>query len=387
MSLSTAIHLGDTIHAGNTGLPAAADRLGALAAEHAAAADAARRLPPEIIEGLRDAGVARHFVSTRWGGTDGTFTDFLDGVIKISAGCASTGWCASLLGASARFAAHLPEMGHEQLWASSADTFIATGLVAAGTAERVSGGYRLSGRWSYISGVEFAEWALLCGSVGESETPSGVAVTHQRFFAVHKNAYQIVESWDCAGMRATGSHNVVVTDAFVPEHMSFDRQDMVNGINTWSSQPTHNVPYQASGAFMMAAPIVGAAQGAVRAAAHALRGKRMTDAAQTEFARATARVDAAQYLVEQAAEVIDNRSFTAADMARNQRNASFAAEQATEGVAGLVRAAGTSGLSESSPLQRAWRDVTAAATHVALRYDITRAAANYSEALISGAGH
>ncbi|MCE0445488.1 hypothetical protein LT493_11970 [Streptomyces tricolor] len=103
-----------------------------------------------------------------------------------------------------------------------------------------------------------------------------------------------------------------------------------------------------------------------------LKGKRITESVQIDLVRAAARIDSARHLVEQNASVIDDRAFRPNRTARNRRNASFAGEQAAEAVAALVRVAGTAGLSDSGDLQRFWRDVTTATSHVALRYDITR---------------
>ncbi|MEY9876230.1 alkylation response protein AidB-like acyl-CoA dehydrogenase [Streptacidiphilus sp. MAP12-33] len=356
------------------GESAAFAELLALAAREAELSDATRELSPGIVTGLRAAGFARHFVARRFGGTEGTFAEFFQAVLDLSSACAATGWCAALLAASSRYAAHLPEAGHEAVWGPNADALIATGLVPAGEATAAVGsGWRLSGRWQYISGVTFADWALLCAKVAGED---GL-----RFFALPRGSYEVVESWDCVGMRATGSHTVVVEDVFVPAHLSFARQDMETGVNAWSDVAAHNVPFQAIGATVFALAPVGAAQGALRAASAAVAGKRLTDTMQLELVRASARIDAARHLVEVNATVVDDRAFTPRLLARNQRNAAFAAEQAAEAVAALLRAVGTAGLTESSPLQRLWRDVTAATSHIALRYDVTRAAANYTAAL------
>ncbi|HEU5427936.1 MAG TPA: acyl-CoA dehydrogenase family protein [Actinocrinis sp.] len=359
-----------------TGLRNASEKAGSIAAKYADAGDAQRDLTVEVVDALREAGFARHFVSSRWDGGDGTFGEFVQGVFNVAEGCASAAWCAALLAASARFASYLPEAGHRELWGSSPDTLIADGLIPAGKAQPVAGGHRLSGTWPYITNVSFADWALLCASVGDGPQPE------LRFFALPRGSYRAIENWDNAGMRATGSHSLVVEDVFVPEHLSYNRQDMVEGRNRWSSDPNHNIPYQATGALMLVTPGVGAALGAVKAAVQALKGKKLQEASQIELTRAVARIDAARLLVEQSAATVDRRSLTPALIARNQRNGVFANEEVAEGVNGLIRAAGTRGLSESYRLERFWRDTISATSHVGLRYDNTRIAATYSALLI-----
>ncbi len=363
-----------------TGLRAASEKAAAIAAKHADAGDAARDLTPEVVDALREAGFARHFVSSRWDGGGGTFGEFLQAIFTLAEGDASAAWCAALLAASARFSAYLPEAGHRELWGSSPDTLIADGLIPAGKAVPVDGGHRLSGTWPYITNVEFADWSLLCASVGDGPQPE------LRFFALPRGSYHSIKNWDCAGMRASGSHSLVVKDVFVPEHLSYDRQNMVDGHNSWSDDPNHNIPYQATGALMLVTPGVGAALGTVKAAAKALKGKKLQEASQIELTRAVARIDGARLLVEQSAATVDSGALTHALIMRNQRNGVFANEECAEGVNGLIRAAGTRGLSESFRLERFWRDTIAATSHVGLRYDNTRIAHNYSTLLLEGGG-
>jgi alkylation response protein AidB-like acyl-CoA dehydrogenase len=346
----------------------------AMAAErHAGAADATRRLAPEVVEGLRAAGFARYFVGSAWGGTEGTFAGLTRSVMSLGEACPSTAWIASLAAYSARFAAHLPLEGHHELWGESPDVFVVTGLVPNGQAVPVAGGWRLTGRWSYVSGVEFAGWALLCAPVagddGAGDSSAGDGPPELRFFAIARDRFEILETWDSVGVRATGSHTVTVTDQFIPSHLSYPRTEMISGQNSVSTALCHNVPFQAVGALTFIAPIVGAANGALRAAAALLADKRRTLCMDVEIVRSSGRVDVSRHLVEQNAHVIDTAEFTPAAMARNQRNGSFAAEQSTEAVNGLMRAAGTGGLSEASALQRFWRDVVGMASHVALRYE------------------
>lgn len=342
----------------NVGLAAAAEKVRLIAAEHAADADATRKLAPEVVETLREAGFARHFVAAARGGSEGTFAELTEAVLLAGRGCAATAWCASLSAYSARFAGLLPEAGHDVLWEHGPDTFIVTGLPPMGKGAAVDGGYRISGRWAYVSGVDFADWALLCAVVGEEA----------RFFALPRQDFTVLETWDSVGMKATSSHSVVVDDVFVPAHLTFSRADMLTG-TSWSPVASHNVPFQAVGGLTFAAPAVGAAMGALDACVSVLSGKKQTVTSAVDLVRASAQVESAKLLVEQNAGVLDDREFTPAAMARNERNVVYAAEVLVDAVGGLVRAAGTGGFAEAGALQRFWRDVVSSVSHVALRYE------------------
>jgi alkylation response protein AidB-like acyl-CoA dehydrogenase len=336
----------------DAGLVPAADRLRLLAARHAADADTGRSLSREVTDAIREAGFARHFVAARFGGTEGSFEDLTRAVISVGEGCAASAWCASLAAYSARFASHLPEQGHQELWGAGPDTFVATGLMPAGRARPADGG----------------------------EGPPQL-----RFFTLPRGTYTVRETWDSVGMRATGSHTVVVDDVFVPAHLTLDRADMLTGRNGSSGVPAHNVPFQAVGGLTFIAPVVGAATGALAACTGSITGRRRNHTAELTVVRASGRIDAARHLVEESARVLDRRLFTPEHMARNERNAPFAAEILREAVTLLVGAAGTGGLGEGHALQRFWRDITSATSHVALQYD-TAARKNYSAVLLGPEG-
>lgn len=364
---------------GTAGLAEAAEKAGVVAAEHAADADRDRVLSPEVVEAVTAAGFARHFVAAEWGGAEGSFDELTRAVLTVGEGCAAAAWCASLAAYSARFAAHLPLEGHRALWEGNPDSAIAAGLIPSGRAVPADGGWQVTGEWRYVSGVDFADWVLLCGAA-----PGADGKPEPWFFALPRGTYAVHETWDNAGMRATGSHTVAVDAAYVPRHLSFPRAEMLTGRNAASGLPAHNVPFQAVGGLTFIAPAAGAAAGALRAARGLVTGRHRVPAAETKVVRASGRLDAAVHLVRQNAEVIDERQFTPALMARNERNATFAAELLQEAVGLLVQACGTGGLAAGRPLERFWRDVTSATSHIALQYD-TAARKNYSAVLLGPA--
>ncbi|MCX4970514.1 hydrolase [Streptomyces sp. NBC_00654] len=351
------------------------EKLCTLAAQQADTADHTGRLAPEVTDSLREAGFARHFVATRWSGSEGSFADLTRAVVALGQACPATAWCASLSAYSARFACHLPPEGQQALWEGGPDTVIATALMPGGRAEAAGGSWRLAGRWSYVSGIDFADWVLLCATVD-----CGDGAPRLRFFALPRGMYTVHGDWDSVGMRATASHTVVVDSVTVPDHLTFDRSVMITGSNPHSDVPAHSVPFQAVGGLTFIAPVIGAGIGALSAFAAGLTGRRRTAANESALVRASGRVDAARHLVEENTRVLDERWFTPDHMARNERNATYAAEAVREAVGLLISAAGTAGLGSRHPLQRFWRDVTSATSHVALQYD-TAARKNYSAVL------
>jgi alkylation response protein AidB-like acyl-CoA dehydrogenase len=353
-----------------------ADELADVARASASAADATGQIAPEVIEALRSAGFPRHFVPSRWGGNEGSFASVTRSVLSVGEACPSTAWLASLAASSGRFAAHLPADGQAEIWRDGPDVLMATALVPSGRAVPEGDGWRLAGRWGYVSGIEFADWALVCAPAGDD--PAGL-----RFFALPRGHYEVQRTWDSIGMRATGSHTMVA-DGLVPARRSFLRSELISGKNATSAAACHNVPFRAIGGPTFVAPVAGAVTGALHAAARMLAAKHRAPSTDLALVRSSARVDTVRALVEQTALALDSGDVTPAMAAVSQRNAAFAGEQAAEAASDLIRAAGTGGLSQAEPVQRYWRDVMSMTSHVSLRFE-TSAVTTYLPLLLTAA--
>jgi two-component flavin-dependent monooxygenase len=362
--------------------PTAAD-VRTIAARHARDADRDRRLSPEVVQALTDAGFARHFVPLGFGGEAGTFTAFLRDVATVAEGCASAGWCASLLASHARMAAFLPAEGRRELWGDGPDARISAAVVPGGTVTPAEGGARLSGAWNFVSGVDFADWALLSG-VEPDTTPRRL-----RFFAVPSSDWTVDDTWFTVGMRGTGSRTVVLDDVFVPHHRSFAQQAALDGAAPSPDGPAarcHTVPFRMVNGLSMVGPALGAARGALAHWSRWIGGKtemlmgrevRAAEKAsvQAALARSATAIDACELLLGRIAGLADAAGPVGpAAIARSHRDYAVAAEYLTGAVDGLLRASGARGQSEDNPIQRAWRDVHAAASHAALQFDPNAAA-------------
>ncbi|MFI9205647.1 oxidoreductase [Streptomyces sp. NPDC053048] len=343
------------------------------------------RLTPELAEAITDAGFARHFVPRRWGGTAGTFTAALWAVAAVGETCASTSWCAALYAAHGRLAAYLPEAAQYELWGDTPDVRIAAAVVPpAGEATATDGGWRLAGRWSYASGVDHAHWILLSSLTGTG------AERVVRVFALPRAAVEVLDTWRNAGLKGTGSHVVVVDDAFVPGHRTFTLPDLAR--TDPGAARCHAIPYQLVAGLQFAAPVLGAAHAALRnwtAGVAARRGPDGSPASPTAGARrtlalASAEIHAAGLMLEAAAHRADAAEVTPVTVAENVRDASAAVHQCATAVGRLMKAAGARAQAEGDPLQRRWRDVTAAAAHGALGFEA--AADHYAQAVLGAEG-
>ncbi|WP_329495104.1 acyl-CoA dehydrogenase family protein [Kitasatospora herbaricolor] len=359
--------MANSVTSGPDLVEAAAD-VAKTAAELAGEAERDRRLDARVVRAVLDAGFARHFVPARWGGTAGTFTAVTEAVATVGQGCTSAAWAASLTASLGRMAAYLPAAGQQELWQDGPDPLIVGALMPLGKAEPDADGWRISGRWPYVSVIEYSDWALVCAVTTDEARQA-------RFFAVPRASYRIVETWESVGMRGTGSNTLVIEDVLVPAARSFGRDTVTGGAAEDAEAACHRVPLKAVNGLCFATPVLGAARGALDAwtdetalrAAGAPGGIPAASAA--VLARAGGEIDAAGLLLDRAARAADQERVTALDVARSTRDCALAADLALAAVNRLFRAGGTRAQQDSSALQRHWRDANSAASHIVLQFD------------------
>ncbi|MBZ6295933.1 acyl-CoA dehydrogenase family protein [Streptomyces olivaceus] len=358
-----------------SGVARAAQDVASLAALRADRAEEDRRLTADVVRAIVAAGFARHFVPADHGGSAGTFTELSAAITVVGARCAAAAWSASLMANLARMAAYLPEEGRKEVWKDGPDTVIVGGVSPVGRAHAEGDGWRLSGKWPYISVVDHSDWALVSGVV---RTGAGY---EPRLFALPREVYTVDGTWSDIGMRATGSNTLVADDVFVPATLSFPVSDLHGREAAGPVSPCHAVPLQAVNGLSFCLPILGAAEGALEYwSAYAAQKIRSWSPArpgpgpgpgfyEEVLARCSGEIDAARLLLERVARVADKGTgITPVETARSQRDCALSADLLVGAVNRLFRASGTAGHSDEQPLQRIWRDVNSAAGHVVLQF-------------------
>ncbi|MEU0900709.1 acyl-CoA dehydrogenase family protein [Streptomyces massasporeus] len=364
--------------------PAAVADLAATAAKYAEQAEAQRRLPPDVVTGLRTAGFARHFVPGAFGGSQSGYEELLDIVAPVAAGCPSTGWSASIAAHTGRMVVHLPEQGQREVWGEHPDALIAGALVPCGTAAPVAGGWRVTGHWAYVSGADYSDWALICAPGGTG------AETQPWCFVVPREQYEVADTWFSVGMRATGSNTVVVQDLFVPEHRSFTRAALEAGLPADDGRVSCRAPLKAVNGLSFAGPLLGAAQGLVehwvewigrKVDTHTGGRARDRASVRTVLARSSAEVEAAALLVRSIARAADSGRELRPYVTRHMRDWSFATELLRDAAERVFVASGTAGQDQGDRAQRFWRDIHSGASHFALQLE--QASGPFAESVFS----
>ncbi|MGW6905711.1 acyl-CoA dehydrogenase family protein [Streptomyces sp. NPDC054940] len=372
-------------------LTEAARQIADTAAGLAPAMTERRRIDADLVKAMREAGFMRHFVPTRYGGAAGTFTDLLAAVATLGEACPATAWCASLFASTPRFVPCFPEAGQREFWAEGPDTAFVCSVLPFGEATQASGtsGLRVSGRWPYMSAVEYADWVVVCAKL------PGAGGPRLKLVAVPVSAVSVEDAWDTVGMRATGSNTVVLDDVLVPAARIVDR-DAVFGGRPVDTPEVTVAPLAAVNGLTFVVPALGAAQGALAELARYLGGKLRNVSStpglpgpggtlasqEMTLARSAAEIDSARLLLTRIAELGDAQGpFTPHVVARNVRDSAFAVDLLVTAVNRIFRGAGTGGQAANGPLERFWHDVNAVATHQALQFE--PAAHHYARALLT----
>ena len=185
-----------------------------------------RRLPPGIAAAKKEAGVFGMAMPRVWGGPElDPLTQFR--VIEALAMAeGSVGWCA-MIGCDGGYVTAF--LDQDVAGAMYPDPLVATAAAATttGQATRVPGGYRVSGRFPFVSGCQHCEWVWLGCIVVDNGVPrvDGNGVPETRQCLLRLSQCEILDTWHTTGLRGTGSNDVVVRDEFVEEERTFSFQD------------------------------------------------------------------------------------------------------------------------------------------------------------------
>jgi 3-hydroxy-9,10-secoandrosta-1,3,5(10)-triene-9,17-dione monooxygenase len=345
--------------------------------ERAQETEDARVVPAESVKALTETGFFRLLQPAAYGGYEADPITFLTAVRLIASACGSTGWVASVLGVHPwQLALFAPE-AQEEVWGADPATRMSSSYAPTGKAVTVDGGHRLTGRWSFSSGCDHATWVLLGGIVLDGE---GKPVDF-RTFLLPASDYTIDDVWDTVGLRGTGSNDIVVDDAFVPEHRSLSFTDVTRCAcpgHEVNQAPLYKLPYGSLFSYAITTPIIGMATGAYDAhvayqrervrAAYVGQKAAEDPHSQVRVARAAAELDAAWLALER--NMADLMAHARAGeklplplRLRVRRDQVLGTGRAIEAVDLLFENSGGRALKTGTPIQRFWRDAHAGRVH------------------------
>jgi len=335
--------------------------------------EAGRRLPEELTRELARAGFFRIFLPAAYGGLDLTPLEALDVYEELARADASVAWCVwngNVNWTTARLSKEVA-----QAIFADPDMILANSTRPTGQAVVVEGGYRVTGRWSLVSGCQLSAWFILMCLVHEDDkprlTPSGTP--ESRFMLCPAADCEIIDTWTVGGLRGTGSHDVVVHNLFVPvRHASFFTDPIVlPGSRYQFPAPTRVTPG-------LGAMALGIARGAIEALVDLAVEKRHERTSQSlrEDPGAQTRVSQAQALVRSARlflfdaisrlwdDALEGREVQIEGRAEVRLANWHAVTSAVQAVDLVYLTGGASSLYATCALERAFRDVHAITQHI-----------------------
>ena len=330
------------------------------------------KLADRAAKALRDTGVIKMLQPAEHGGAESHPRDFAEAVMRIASLDGSTGWVAGIVGVHPWEMALCDPRVQEEIWGEDQETWIASPYAPMGVLRPVEGGYVFNGRWQFSSGTDHCDWIFLGAFLGDAD--GQVAKPPQNYHVIlPRSDYEIVEdSWDVVGLRGTGSKDIIVKDAFIPEYRAVPFSRMMDGSalrESGRTNPTYGVPFTTIFPLGITSAVIGIAEGAL--AAHLayqrtrvqITGTKVKDdpyvlfaisaAAEEIKASRTAMLDNVSRFYDLAAA---GKPVSLADRAASRRTQVAAAWRAARAMDEVVARSGGNGLRMDNPIQRFWRD-------------------------------
>ena len=346
-----------------------------LLTQRAPAAAAARQLPEETIAEYHAAGILRILQPKRFGGQQGRFSLFSRIVEELTYGCASSAWVYAVLAELQWIIAQYPEQAQIDVWGDDPEAVASSSLAPRAAAERVPGGWRLSGKYPFSSGCDFAQWAILGVFLGERGDPRHIA-----YLLVPLAEIDIADDWQTLGLLGTGSKSLVLHDVFVPEYRCVMVSDLFAGTPPGAlvhpDYPVLRAPRGFLVSYSLPPVAIALGQRALDIACAALAGRvsrGVTKVAESEVVQmvigeAAAAIDAATLMLHtgrdsSTAEVSSGRRITEAEALRARRDMVYAQHQVSWAVDRLCELDGARWVYDSDQLGAIRRDVMTILTH------------------------
>ena len=339
-----------------------------------------RYLPNEQMRQIVDTGVMRLLQPKEYGGEEAPLGDFLEAVMQVGHYSPSAAWITGVVGVHPWELALTDAKLQDEIWGEDQDTLVASPYAPFGRARAVDGGVVFSGRWPYSTGTDHCKWIILGGMLTDENGDLG-AQPQMRHFVLPRADYTIIEdSWYTMGLQGTGSRDIVVEDAFIPDYRIIHPAGLDDGSTARSlgrDCHTYWIPFGIVFSAAITSGTVGIAEGALKAFTDFTHDrvriggiKVSKDPFQlASLGEATADIAASRLAllsdIEWAYDILEKRDHLTIDerliIRSNQVRAS---RRAVDAIDRLFAHAGASSLRLDSPLQSFWRDLHAGMNHV-----------------------
>jgi alkylation response protein AidB-like acyl-CoA dehydrogenase len=330
-------------------------------------------LPDDLVDTLRSAGYLRLAAPPGHGGASTPLPDLLAVLTELARGDGSTGWVVGQLALSDLIMSCLPADAQDAIYVDGPDVCTAGAVAPKGRAVATADGWRINGRWPYVTGCRRARWFYLNCVVmtGRSVRMTEAGLPMTRIVAVPAENAEIVDTWRVLGLRGTGSHDVVVRHTTCAPERGFD-------LATEGPAKARAVSGIAQSSLIIAAVVAGIAAGALaeigqlaeggKRPAFSTRRLAQSPIFQDRLGEAHMTLQAAQALLDRIAEdtwhsIGADRPLSRFDRATVRATATHVADLTARVVDTAHALGGGTTVYDTSPLQRRLRDIHTATQH------------------------
>ena len=192
---------------------------------------------PAVVDKIKDLQLYRMGLPKSPGGWEDDPVEVLKVYELASSAEASVGWSLWNNHLACTFGRFLDEESMNEIFKDPSHVY-ANSARPEGVAEIVPGGYKVSGRWTLVSGCELSDWLALRCLVTSDYLPKTLEPGAKlKLFFIPKSEIKIIDTWSVGGLRGTGSHDVEVSEAFVTEKYAVDFDSPVAIDNAYSRLP------------------------------------------------------------------------------------------------------------------------------------------------------
>ena len=338
------------------------------------------RLPDSTAALLKSTGLMRMLQPKKYGGYEAHPNEFFKAVMAVAENDPSTGWIAGVVGVHPWETAVTDDRLQQELWGEDPDTWMASPYAPMGIAVPTDGGYVLNGRWSFSSGTDLCNWLVIGAFVGD-ESGKPVQPMRSLHVMVPRPDYSVIEdSWNVVGLQGTGSKDVVVEGAFIPEHRTIDASKVIDGSafrESGRTEPLYRMPWTAVFPSAIQSAVLGICQGALNAALDYQKSRVGYSGAAAEdpymlsaIGEAAAELHSSKatlfYNIEQMWQIVNRGEDVPYEMrASGRRDQVRGAWRAVRAVNDLFTSCGGKSLATDMPMHRFWRDANAGLNHAA----------------------
>ena len=291
----------------------------------------------------------------------------------------SSAWVLGVVGVHPLQMGLFPLQAQEDVWSKDASVLVSSSYQPVGKVEKADGGFYLSGQWSFSSGCQHCDWVFLGALIFPED---GQGPPEYRTFLLPKSDYQIIDTWHTYGLKATGSHDIKVDRAFVPEHRTHKAMDGYLCRNPGQEVNTGDLfklPWAAIFTRAVSTASIGAAQGALKDFLEIAKSRVSTNtgmatkadpfvlsaAANTAAELEGMKTSLFKVFDDMMAEVRAGRDIAADHRVFYKYQASRVARRCADLVDELLLLSGAKGVFEDNPMVRPWLDLKTGRNHIA----------------------